>query len=69
MTTAFRDPSPSAPFLRRLDDEDDDLEDEDDDLDEEDDEEDADEEPWGDQADGGPEWQVMAGLSAVDRLT
>jgi hypothetical protein len=69
MRSAFRDPSLPAPFRRRLDDEDDDFEDEDDDLDEEDDEEDADEEPWGDEADGGPEWQVMAGLSAVDRLT
>jgi hypothetical protein len=62
--------SPASP-ARHLDDPDEDFED--DDIDEGDDEEgeepDEDEEPWGDEDEGGPEWQVTVGLSAVDRLT
>jgi hypothetical protein len=62
-------PEPPARPVRRLDDPDDDF---DDDLDEdqdEDDEEEDEEEPWGDEDEGGPEWQVTDGLTPVDGLT
>jgi hypothetical protein len=63
--------SPAWPAWR-LDDPDDDLDDfDEDDFEEGEDEEDEelDEEPWGDEDEGGPEWQVTVGLSSLDGLT
>ena len=71
MTRRSSGPDSPARPVRRLDDPDDDLEDDDFDEDEndEEDEEGEDGQPWGDEDEGGPEWQATVGLSALDGLT